>query len=105
MIATGVVVVMGILVVLGLAVELVIIYDNFMYRRAKEKLEAAAHDPERAPNDVMAVIGLAIHQFFQEQNKEVIVTALKRMNVPPWSASGRRDIMTDRGQVINRPKK
>ena len=106
-IITGVVVVMVILAVLGLAVEGIIFYDNFFYKRAKKKEEPDEEDAsaeQRVPGDIMAVIGLAMHQYFEEQRRDVIVTAIQKSRLTTWASSGRTDIMNSRQNVITRGK-
>jgi hypothetical protein len=105
-ISTGVLVVLVILVSLVLSVELIVRYDNFMRDRARRrKAEAKKEpDPSKVPAEVVAAIGMGLHQYFLEQSAPGPALVVDRRKTSAWSASGRADIMAERRSVTGRVK-
>ena len=103
LLAIGMVVLLILLVVLVLSIELIVWYDNKMHaRRMLKESEQAAEDPMKVAPEVVAAIGMALHEYFQAQSAQLGISALERRKMTVWSSSGRLDIMSSRQRVIGR---
>jgi len=106
-IATGVVTVLAILAVLMLSVELVVLYDERMRKRRKarekkHKEREEAEDPRRVSSEIVAAIGMALHQYLEEQRMAVGLAKVEDGGSSSWTASGRLEIMAGNSRVITR---
>ena len=79
LLAIGMVVLLILLVVLVLSIELIVWYDNKMHaRRMLKESEQAAEDPMKVAPEVVAAIGMALHEYFQAQSAQLGISALER---------------------------
>ena len=99
----GVVVVLVLLVILALSIEVIVWYDNKMHSRSKQKeAEQAEEDSIKVAPEVVAAMGMALHEYFEAQCAQMGISALERRRMTTWSSSGRLDIMASRQRVTSR---
>ena len=105
LIFTGVVVVMSILIVMALAIRAVTAIDDLYRARMKARQAAPAEAAsDKIPNDIVAVIGLALHQFQTEQETPFVDLKVAGGGASAWLGSGRAEIMAGRQRVTSRPR-
>jgi sodium pump decarboxylase gamma subunit len=109
----GIGVVIGILGILGVFVSLIVRVDEWYDKREHEKLEnkkaaSEAADSENAkagiPGKAVTAIGLALHEYHEEQTRQVVVFNVTQQGQTSWRSSGRQSIMASRQNVIFRTK-
>ena len=96
---TGIVVVLGLLALLAVCIEVVVRVDDLMTAGEKEKAlpetgtaaseSALPEEAEEISPEVAAVIGLALHEFFDLQHRLGKVVNITGPDASRWSASGR----------------
>jgi hypothetical protein len=60
---------------------------------------AAVAEASRPAAEVVVAIGLALHQFFEEQERARELAVLERPRYSGWTASGRLEIMAARERL------
>lgn len=90
-ISVGCVVVMGILLLMVVLIEMMVRLDHYFTARAKLAKAQSGEETSRIHPEVFAAIGMALHQFKEEQEIELAV--LDRPRYSGWTSSGRLDIM------------
>ena len=105
LITTGVLVVLSILIILALSVEIIVLYDNFRRKQTRKKAALEKQpDPDKVPAEVVAAIGLGLHEYFAQESQTSQELIVDRRRSSTWSASGRLDIMSSRQRITAREK-